>query len=100
MAKRLFVLPRIFASEVIATDTEGLIGGGSGQATPDPFPIDFEEWSILYMDLNLDGNEVPGEFTDYVCWWYDMGYNKNPAYNELFFNWNGKPLPEDPSPNP
>ena len=49
-------------------------GEGSGQGTIDDVPWDYENWAVLYDELDVDGDGVPGTYDDYVQWMTDHGW--------------------------
>ena len=53
-------------------------GGGSGQSSPDVIPYDYEMWCVVFEDFpalyDADGNGTGGEWSDYVKWMTDNGF--------------------------
>lgn len=69
MKKKLFAFPTVFLSGM-ETGENPDPGLGTGQGTPDEdIGWDWENWMVIYDELDLDGNEIPGEWGDYVAWW-------------------------------
>ncbi len=54
-------------------------GEGSGQSSPDIIPYPFEMWLVVFEDwpsiLDADGNGTSGEWSDYVKWMTDNGFD-------------------------
>lgn len=90
MAKRRFTGPVV---TLMSTGGGSVVGPGSGQSTTDDdLPWAWEEWAVMFDEVNLDGNDEPGEWSDYVLWWQQKGFT-----DALFLEYNHVPID---SPNP
>lgn len=58
----------------VARQSGSWVGDGSGQGTPDDVPWDYENWAILYDELDVDNDGEPGTWDDYVKWMTDHGW--------------------------
>ena len=91
------MLPRVFTSGVIATDSGDLTGGGSGQSSTDVWMVDFEDWCTLFAeDLNGDGLY---DETDYA-WWFYKYFENDQYFDDYVAIYFGGTKPVDPRPQP
>ena len=59
----------------ITSEGDGTVEGeGSGQSTTDDVPWDYETWSVLYDELDVDGDGEKATWDDYVKWMTDRGW--------------------------
>ena len=75
MKDKKFITPAVLYGGGIDTGGGSVIGGGSGQSTPDLFdtPMDYEMWFVLAEDFpdiyDYDKDGDPGTWEDYYLWY-------------------------------
>lgn len=77
--KKQWIIPMISINREItpAPSDDPVIGEGSGQSTTDDVPWDYETWSVLYDELDVDGDGEPATWEDYVKWMTDRGWEND-----------------------
>ncbi|MBQ6217778.1 MAG: hypothetical protein IJI66_14370 [Erysipelotrichaceae bacterium] len=75
--KKTWKNPVMLEGGLIPGDDE-VVGGGSGQSSPDIIPYSYEMWGVIFIDFpelyDSDGNGDGGTWADYVKWMTDNGF--------------------------
>lgn len=83
MAKQRFIVPFILATGQIGPGENPNPGLGSGTTTPDDdIPYTWEMWSVMFDEVDEDGDGTPGTWDDYVKWMTDRGFGSEIDYSE------------------
>jgi len=76
MAKKVFGMPMVFAAQVTPGPTPPPGLGSSQGTTDDDLPFDWDAWRFMFEEDDSDGNNTPGEWTDYIAWWKKHGWTE------------------------